>query len=194
MPRQKEFDVQEVLDRAMLLFWEHGYEATSVRDLITDMSISSSSLYSTFGDKRAIYEAVLERYRAVEREQFYALLQAPGEARPIVGRMFAELLDFQLADVRQRGSFTLNAAVEWGGRDPGIAGQLRAHLEDMVGLLAERLAAAQTNGEISDRYSPADLALHIMLGLFGLAAMVRIYPDRARLEHTAELILAILDR
>jgi TetR/AcrR family transcriptional repressor of nem operon len=193
MPREKAFVEEEVLDRALILFWQHGYEATSVRDLVADLGISSSSLYATFGDKKAIYGAVLARYRAVEREQFHALLQMPAALRPLVWRMFSDLLDFQLADGGQRGSFTLNAAVEWGGRDPVVAAQLRAHFEDLAGLLTARLAAAQAAGEISGRLAAADQARFLLFGLFGLAAIVRIYPDRAHLEHTAGLIMAILD-
>lgn len=63
MARIQTFDTDEVLEKAMLLFWEKGYEHTSMSDLFAVMGISRQSLYNTFGNKRSLFEAALERYR-----------------------------------------------------------------------------------------------------------------------------------
>ena len=63
MPRSREFDVDETLERAMTLFWERGYEATSVQDLVERTGVNRSSLYSVYGDKQGVFLAVLDRYR-----------------------------------------------------------------------------------------------------------------------------------
>ncbi|HRV92857.1 MAG TPA: helix-turn-helix domain-containing protein, partial [Anaerolineae bacterium] len=60
MARPREFDENEVLDKAMDLFWQKGYEATSIQELLTAMGISRGSLYDAFGDKHALFLAVLE--------------------------------------------------------------------------------------------------------------------------------------
>jgi TetR/AcrR family transcriptional repressor of nem operon len=193
MARTRAFDETEALDQAMALFWEQGYEATSVRDLTARAGISSSSLYATFGDKHDVYLAALARYRAIEREQFAALLSASRAVRPTLEDMFAELIDMLLADEGNRGSFSLNAAVELGGRDPAIAASLRAHFDDVCALLAGRLAEAQASGEIPSRHSAVDLARYLLFGVYSLATMVKVYPDRAHLERMAALLLAILD-
>ena len=59
MARSKEFEENEVLDKAMRLFWEQGYEKTSMTDLVEHMGIHRRSLYDTFGDK---HTAVSESY------------------------------------------------------------------------------------------------------------------------------------
>jgi TetR/AcrR family transcriptional repressor of nem operon len=177
----------------MALFWEQGYEATSVRDLISRAGISSSSLYATFGDKHDIYSAALARYRAIERDQFAALLAESRAIQPLLADMYAGLIDMLLADDGNRGSFSLNAAVELGGRDPEIAAQLREHFDDICALLTERLAAAQASGEIPGLHSPIDLARYLLFGVYSLATMVKVYPDRSRLERMAALLLAVLD-
>ena len=71
MARQKEFDREEALDRAMAAFWSKGYAATSIEDLVAHMGIQRGSLYGTFGDKRRLFLAALDRYqRVVARELF----------------------------------------------------------------------------------------------------------------------------
>ncbi len=193
MARSKAFDEGHVLDGAMALFWEQGYEATSVRDLTARAGISSSSLYATFGDKRELYGAALERYRALEQEQFAADLVSGRPIRVLLAGMVADLIDTLLADDGTRGSFTLNAAVELGGRDPAISRQLRAHFEAISGLLAGRLAEAQRAGEIATALPPDELAAWLLLGLYSLAVMVKIVPDRAQLEAAAAIMLSVLD-
>jgi TetR/AcrR family transcriptional regulator, transcriptional repressor for nem operon len=62
MARPREFDEQAVLDAALARFWSRGYEATSTRDLAESMGITGASLYNAFGDKRGLYQRVLEHY------------------------------------------------------------------------------------------------------------------------------------
>jgi len=62
MARAKEFDREKVLERAMHVFWARGYEATSLPELLDAMQIGRQSMYDTFGDKRALFIAALDRY------------------------------------------------------------------------------------------------------------------------------------
>jgi TetR/AcrR family transcriptional repressor of nem operon len=193
MARPREFEQDRVLERAMQLFWEKGYEATSVRELIAYVGISSSSLYATFGDKQDIYRAALERYRRIEYEQVRQLLSLSRPLCETLAGMFKDLIDSLMADAGHRGSFTLNAAVELGARDPVVAGLLREHFDDICALLADRLEAAQAGGEILTRQPALDLARHLLFGMYSLALIVKIYPDRERLATTAALTLTIVD-
>ena len=74
MPRPKSFDVDDVLDRAVDLFWVNGYAATSMEDLVNHLRINRGSLYSTFGSKQKLYELAIERYASVGREWMAAML------------------------------------------------------------------------------------------------------------------------
>ena len=65
MPRSREFDRDVVLDRAMRVFWTRGYEAASIQRLVARMGIQRGSVYATFGDKRALFFAALDRYDRV---------------------------------------------------------------------------------------------------------------------------------
>lgn len=192
MARPKTFDENDVVTDAMGLFWQRGYEATSVRDLTGYLGISNSSLYATFGDKHEIFLAALARYREIEVEQVRQTLLASPTTRQALEQMFAELIDSLLADEQRRGSFTLNAAVELGGRDPAVTDQLRAHFDDITALLARTLIEGQITGEISDRHGADDMARFILNGLFSLAGVAKVYPNRDFMTTIARLTLTIL--
>ena len=68
MPRVKLFDENEVLTKAMNLFWKQGYAATSVQDLVTHLGINRASLYDTFGDKEQLFKKSFELYRKTNIE------------------------------------------------------------------------------------------------------------------------------
>jgi AcrR family transcriptional regulator len=65
MARPRSFDREVALEQAMLLFWEKGYEETSIGDLTRAMGIAAPSLYAAFGDKRALFEEAVERYESL---------------------------------------------------------------------------------------------------------------------------------
>lgn len=192
MARTRAFDESEALARAMGLFWEQGYEATSVRDLTAGTGLSSSSLYAAFGDKHEVYLAALDRYRAAELEEVRRSLSVTRPVRDTLQSMAADLIDSLMAG-GQRGSFTLNAAIEVGARDRAVAERLRAHFDDVRDLLSARLAAAQAGGEVGARRTPDELAHYLLFGLYSLATVVKVYPDRLRLEQMAALTLSVLD-
>jgi TetR/AcrR family transcriptional regulator, transcriptional repressor for nem operon len=100
MPRPRHFDEQDVVDRAMELFWTEGYEATSVTDLTAQLGVHSGSLYRTFGDEHALFVRALGRYRET---QAIPLAPASPTGGPVLPRIRAVLLAFtELAAEQER--------------------------------------------------------------------------------------------
>ncbi|MGI8867245.1 MAG: TetR/AcrR family transcriptional regulator, partial [Rubrobacteraceae bacterium] len=78
MVRVKAFDPDQALEAAMRMFWQRGFEATSMRDLLNGMSIGRGSFYDTFGDKRTLFLASLDRFEKVRTSRINETLQDSG--------------------------------------------------------------------------------------------------------------------
>lgn len=193
MARLKAFDQDDVLDRAMRLFWQQGYEATSIRDMLAHVGISSSSLYETYGDKHALYLAALAHFRQIEYDLIQTQLTKSSSAKEVIRHWYTQLIDDLLADPYHRGSFTVNAAIEMGTRDPEVAAELQAHFDEVTASLAAFLRAGQQRGDVRPGLDPVALAQFFLSTLFGIAVQVKIYPSRPLLENIATAALGILD-
>ena len=112
MPRVKLFDENEVLFKAMNLFWKQGYSATSVQDLVSHLGINRASIYSTFGDKDQLFKKSFELYRKINTEGLTQFFQS----RPNVKKGFSELFDLAIQEAVQdkdnKGCFVVNATTE----------------------------------------------------------------------------------
>lgn len=175
MARHKEFDKDEVLQKAILVFWHQGYDATSVRDLIQAMGISTSSLYETFGDKRAVYIQALQAYCQHEQIQFKDML-AQAET-PQIALKTALLDSHQHMSHGMKGLFSINSTVELGTRDPEITALLWDHYLVIWGFFREALVRYQTSGTLASTYNPGDLAHSLLTILYGYASIMRVKPD-----------------
>src|ERR1700745_364388 len=117
MARPREFSEEAVLDAAVQCFWAHGYEATSVRDLIEKTGITGASLYNAFGDKRALYEKALDYYVEGSISDRIRRCQELAPRRAI-GAFFSEILKRSLGDRQHKGCMLVNAALDVAPHDP----------------------------------------------------------------------------
>jgi TetR/AcrR family transcriptional repressor of nem operon len=112
MARPREFDEDTVLEAATQRFWTNGYEATSMRDLADRTGMTTPSLYNAFGDKRAIYRLVLDRYVRRALESCSAIFGGDDPPLHALERYFDDLIEEVLADALQKGCFVVNTALE----------------------------------------------------------------------------------
>ena len=176
----------------MNLFWCHGYEATSIQDLVEGMGINRSSLYGTFGDKHALYLAALERYQAIVGAQFLTILEQPGSAKAAIRRVFESVVEESLADGLHRGCLMTNSAVERAPHDADIAARIAANVDGTEAAFYRALSRAQAAGEI-DSGDPRARARFLVNALHGLRVMAKATADRAVLEDVAAVTLSVLD-
>src|SRR5207237_6339181 len=90
MARQKEFDRDEVLHKAMEVFWARGYEGSSIQDLVKHMGINRQSIYDTFGDKHTLFLEALDLYRDIQSRKVFEVLERPGSMKKNLRRLFEE--------------------------------------------------------------------------------------------------------
>ena len=193
MARPREFNEEAVLDAAVQCFWAHGYEATSVRDLIEKTGITGASLYNAFGDKRALYQRALDHYvedSVLDRIRRCEAL-APREA---IGAFFAEIVRRSLDDHQHKGCMLVNAALDVMPSDPGFQRILAAVLIRVEEFFLARIEAGQVNRTITRSLAAKTLARHLLGVLMGVRVLARVRPERALLEGVVSGALALLDR
>jgi len=193
-PRAREFNQEDVIEKAMELFCEKGYAATSIRDLVTRLGISSSSLYGTFGDKDAIFLLELERHSRRELEMLRQLLSLPTEnPKEVLAGMFNALIDSLLANELSGGSLTLKASVELENRKPEVAAVIAEHTENAAVMFTEFLERAAQNGSITLRQPADQVAKYILFNFFNLNFLAKVNLEQICLENYVRLVLLVLD-
>lgn len=195
MPRRREFSEDEVLDRAMLLFWKQGYETTSVRDLTLAMQISSSSMYEVFGDKRGVFLAALARYCGIEQAQVMAIAHAAVSPQAFIEALFASVNDLlQHESAAQGSSLAFNTLVEFGTRDAAIVNQLLDHYFKLAEIITGVLAQGQADGTITTQTPPLHLAYTILSTLHGIAVLSGVKPDFTYRDAVMQTLLSLLEK
>ena len=192
MARPKAFDPQLALAKALQVFWHRGYEGTSMRDLVTHMGISRSSLYDTFGDKRALFLAVLAYYEQEMMSQLLAPLRQPGAPRQQIRRVFQQAIDMALADNLRQGCLMCNTAVELGPHDRAVTACVTSNLARIEAAFVSVLTHAYSTGEIKTPHHPRALARYLTNSLVGLRVLAKVLPSRATLDEIVEVTLAAL--
>jgi TetR/AcrR family transcriptional repressor of nem operon len=189
---EKRFDREEVLKKAMELFWNQGYAATGMTQLLTHMGIGRQSLYDTFGDKKTLYLAALERYFEFLGEQWRIELDAPGSPLGSLKGLFRRMVE-----VAERsgfcGCFIGNATAEFGDDDKDVCRILATALGRMEEMLTGVLQRAQEVGELSPQARPRDLAKLLLVTTQGAALLSKIEPHRKHAEETLQVAFRVLE-
>jgi TetR/AcrR family transcriptional repressor of nem operon len=153
MARPKEFDQEKALRKAIRLFSQQGFAATSTDDLMRVMDIGRQSMYDTFGDKRVLFLKALKMYVAESVHSINVELERPGSGLSAVQKAlvtFAERKDLSTAE----GCMGLNAISEFGQRDADVTRIIRNAARVQRQTLIRVLKKAKKQEELS---SDADL-------------------------------------
>ncbi|MCW8381468.1 TetR/AcrR family transcriptional regulator [Streptomyces justiciae] len=190
--RPRSFDRATALEKAILAFWEHGYEATSVSDLTRVMGIGAPSLYAAFGDKRALFEEVVLEYgRRYGSFGDRALAEEP-TARAAVERMLREAAVEYTAPGRPHGCLVIHAATNCTSAE--VEESLRDRRNANIAAFESRIRADIAAGELPADTDAAALARHAGAMIQGMSQQARDGASREELEALAEIAMAIWPR
>jgi TetR/AcrR family transcriptional repressor of nem operon len=190
--RPKSFDENEVIERAMHVFWREGYEGASLSDLLREMGISRQSLYDTFHNKRELFIRTIEHYRNTQLSA--ALLLLERDLPPVENVKDVILFFEKLAlDASGRGCFIANTLVELGSKDPEIAALLAETLEFLRSAVEAALRTAQERGDLSRAKSPIHLSRALTNAMVGLAVMGRLPTEPSEVHEVYSGTLSMLD-
>lgn len=192
MARSKAFDREAVLEKAMQVFWQKGYEATSIQDLVEAMGINRGSLYDTFCDKRQLFLNAIAHYSSTLMRQSTEQLQAPGAARQAIADYFENLVQCIANKTPCQGCLMTNTIVELSPHDPEIAAHLKQSLTQLEDAFYTALVRAKDRGEIPADADLRVLARYLTASVQGLQVVSKVDPNPHSLRGIVETILTAL--
>ena len=191
MARPNEFDRDDVLERAMELFWARGYEATSIGDLVEHVGIGRQSLYDTFGDKHALYVAALDRYRDKHGTGVVEALAGDGPIRARL-REVMRIVAERAGERPSKSCMLLCAVAERGPDDPDVRKRFGTNTSAFERALTARLGHAREAGELHSKQDDRGLARYLINAMYGLQLLARGGSDRKHLDQVIDVTLSIL--
>lgn len=193
MPWEKQFDVNEILDKAMQAFWSRGYEATSMQDLVDCTGVNRGSLYATYGDKRALFLAALHMYDDRVRRKLLADLESRNRPREAIRALFLAFTSQVSENGGNRGCFLTNTALELAAHDPEVGKIVANAQEEIEAFFARMIRSGKDRGEIPPQVKAAEAARGLLASLLGLIVLTRSRPQRALLQSVVNDALHRLD-
>jgi TetR/AcrR family transcriptional repressor of nem operon len=192
MPRVKTFDENEVLIKAMNLFWKQGYSATSIQDLVSHLGVNRASLYDTFGDKDQLFKKSFALYRKSNIEGLIRFF----ESRPDVKDGFSELFDIaiqeSILDKEAKGCFVVNTTTELIPNDESLIKVFEENKRDFENLFYEYLKKGKDNGQLKTNKDLRSLASLLFMLYNGIKVVSKINPQKQELKSSIDLGLTLV--
>jgi AcrR family transcriptional regulator len=188
MARPRDFEEAVVLDRAMEVFWRHGYEGASMAELTKAMALNSPSIYAAFGSKRGLFDAVLNRYRE-RRTAHREYVLAGATAREVARRTLFGAIEWLVAPNEPLGCLLIQAGMSAGVNNDDIPRTILNQRSRTKDLLTERLKRAQEDGDLPESSDPAALTRYLLMVFNGLALQAAEGVSKAALTESAELAM-----
>ncbi|MFC4209837.1 TetR/AcrR family transcriptional regulator [Pedobacter lithocola] len=192
MARTKVFDEKAVLNKAMNLFWEKGYNSTSAQDLVDGLGISRSSMYDTFGDKHSLFLKALIQYR---RERIDIGIKEGSETEDVeeyIRNIFEFVkIEASLED-KSKGCFMVNTAVELATVDTEIAEIVNAIMVDFEAALVIAIKKGQDKGVFTSSHSAKSLARFVFNSSNGLRVTVKFDTNKQMFDDIVNVCLSVL--
>ncbi|PEO62714.1 TetR family transcriptional regulator [Bacillus toyonensis] len=192
MARTREFDEDQVLDAAMQLFWEKGYEATSLSDLTSRMGIQRPSIYSAFGDKKELFEAALRRYTMSRASDIRNKLQSHSSVKESFSIFFADVVNEEYAGDLSKGCFCINTMVELAPHDERFEILTREHQMYLAVIFQETIERGIQSSELEVNTDAKSLAQALIVALIGLTVMMKSRPQRTFVDNVIATTLTLL--
>ena len=190
MPRPKSFDEDTVLDQAVQLFRERGYEGTSLADLEAHLGLGRQSLYNTFGDKQTLYLKALERYRHTTADEALAQLATPGAGLEGIRAFFRAAIATLTAPGERKSCLFVNTVLERGSQDADALKRCN-HARDALERSFRRvLAQAKSSGELPGSLDVEAAATLLVIQHYGLNVLAKSGAMAEDLESAVEVLLA----
>jgi AcrR family transcriptional regulator len=182
------FDRDAALEAAMLLFWERGYEGTSMADLTQAMSLNPSSIYAAFGDKHALFSAAVKRYMEIRAQYATKALEEPTLKR-VIRALFDNTVAFLTTPGHPPTCMTLAGAAGCSLEAKPARDLMREIRKQNQIAIRERLLKARRSGELPKDINADDYARYLSSIIAGLSIQAANGATKQELKRTAQMAL-----
>jgi AcrR family transcriptional regulator len=182
------FDRDAALEAAMLLFWQRGYEGTSIADLTHAMGLNPSSIYAAFGDKHTLFQLVVKRYMELRAQYAVRALEEPTLER-FIRALFENTVAFLTTPGHPPTCMTLAGAVGCSLDATPARDLMTAIRKQNQVALKERLLKARKSGELSKEINVDDYARYLSTIVAGLSIQAANGSTKTELNRTAQMAL-----
>ncbi|MBL6987388.1 MAG: TetR/AcrR family transcriptional regulator [Methylobacter sp.] len=192
MARPIEFNREEVLQKAIGVFWQKGYSATSIKNLVEATGLQPGSLYAAFGDKRGLFLAAIDGYFEGMKRMVVSMLHTDQPAIIRIEEFFNRLISDSVTDEHRKGCFLVNTLLEIPVHDH----EINSRLQTMFGLVEEEFRCVLkqhiASGGFDNKQSPEELARFLLAGIYGLRVFNKTQPDISALKSIVDNLLSVL--
>ncbi|MES2458095.1 MAG: TetR/AcrR family transcriptional regulator [Bacteroidota bacterium] len=193
MARTKDFDENEVLSKAIQIFWHKGYNGTSMQDLVDALGISRSSLYDTYTDKHTLFIKALESYQHSGASKIQEILDQTSSAKETVKKLLELTTSDLICDKQQKGCFMVNAEVEVAPHDQEVSNLVCKNDQEMEAVFFQVIRKGQESGEIKNTADAQALARFILNAVKGMRVTAKSTPDQSVFGDIIKFTVSALD-
>ncbi|WCN84456.1 TetR/AcrR family transcriptional regulator [Micromonospora sp. LH3U1] len=188
MARPRQFDEEQVLRAARDQFWDAGYAATSLEDLMRVSGLGKGSLYGAFGDKHQLFLRALREYTDTSGGYLREMLASTPRALDALRAFLMAPVSDPGGAAARRGCLMANSTCELATTDPDVLAEARRSYEATTNVVAECVVRAQDEGDLSRDTDPVETARALLAAQQGLVFMGRTGLDIDTLTATARTL------
>lgn len=194
MARTKTFDERQALVSAMLVFWEKGYEGTSIQDLEQVMGLNRTSIYNAFGNKRQIFDKVMTCYKESVFAELFTKMDSAPNVKEGVRRLLRGALDIHFDESNPGGCLVVLSVMESSQHDEQSRASLQQTVHNLKTELQARLSNAKKAGELPDDLDVGSTATTIGTTMAGMMVLGQANFSKAALTKTINQVVGLLDQ
>ncbi len=193
MPRVKQFDEEEVLQKAVLIFWRKGYYNTSIQDLVDFLGVNRASLYNTFGGKKKLFDKAFEQYRKVNHEGFTNFLNTQENVKDALRMVFTKIINDDCSDKDRKGCLIANTTTELLPTDKKLQKLITQHKLNTEKAFFDLLSRGVKKGQISKDTDLETISRLLYTLMTGLRVVSKTKPTFEESMTSVEAVLELLD-
>lgn len=192
MARTKAFDRQEVLTKAMELFWKKGYHATSIQDLVDHLGINRGSIYATFIGKDELYQEAITLYRSQNISALKEFLQEYPIVKDGIKALMLRNLDQVKCDPDNKGCFIVNCTTEYLPTHDYAIDIIAENKSKFIETMSAYIQYGIDDGQISSQSNAVSLANLVYTFFSGMMVVSKSAKDYSEIENSIDLVMELM--